>query len=163
MPRPAKTYEPVMSRGTWLCLLDLANSDNMSNGLICLKERAGLSEESAEIALREFNKDFCKLEEYFKNMPREDGTCGGGSPPAADAAESLIKPSTKFFVSIDSWGQVLSLHSTQKAAIKRGKTYDGFSVIELELDGKDQCIEGDTDDEDESVEPAAKRGKSSEV
>jgi hypothetical protein len=72
-----------------------------------------------------------------------------------------VPPRETFFVAIDSWGKMLSLHSTRKAAIKRGKKYDGYTVLELEVDGKDLFTDVDADEEEEAEEPKSKRGKSS--
>lgn len=181
-PARRSPFTPVMSRGTWACLLDLQKTRNVfTDGARHLVEHACLRAEAAEAAVVEFCEDYSKLEAHFKSVPREGGASGGGSPvaaaqaalpvptaepaappaaqpaPAADAA-----PRAKFFVAIDSRGQVRSLHSTEKGAIFSilRNTYDRCSVLELELDGKEYCTDGDTDEED-AEEPATKRGRSS--
>jgi sRNA-binding protein len=161
-----------------MMLLDLQKTVNVfTDGANHLTKHAGLSAARAEDAIREFCQDYSQLEEHFQRVPREGGTCGGNSPVAeadhaashaaahaaalaatggAGAVQAAAEPRAKFFVAIDSWGQVLSLHSTQKAAVRRGKTYDGYTVLELELDGKDQCTDDSSDEE-----PAPKRGRTS--
>jgi len=69
------------------------------------------------------------------------GVCRGVSCP---------KVSRKFFLAVDSWGQQFSLHASKDKAKKRGMNYDGYSVLELEVGGKDVFADlSDDEEEDE--------------
>ena len=170
----ATPFAPVMSRATWMKLLDLQKTSNVfTDGAKHLCDDASPTTEAAEAAVLEFCTRYSELEAHFQSVPREDGTCGGGSPAAlaqpagAQAAEpaaaapqaapqAAVAPT--YYVLIDGYGQQVSLHATRKDALKRSKTYDGFSILALQVGGEDKCTDiTDSEPEEEDEEPAPKK------
>lgn len=109
-PARRSAFTPVMSRGTWVRLLDLQKTRNVfTDGARHLVEHASLRAEAAEAAVVEFCEDYSKLEAHFKRVPREGGASGGGSPVAAALPAQLSMPAATLYVWFNS-NQALSMY-----------------------------------------------------
>lgn len=100
-----------------------------------------------------------KSAEMIRN-DKDGESPAGSSPKNSTVVGQPGAPS--FFVLIDGYGVQTSLHATKQEALERGKTYDGFSIVKLQVGGKDKCTDM-TYSEDEEPKPKKKRSRFGQV